>query len=172
MGQAKQRGTLEQRIAQAKNKTIRHFTAPHFAEKIIQDGWIYTESQELSFIQRGYADMLDQLNPNNLTVRQQLEKDFKAIGQWVWLTESPRLHCNEHDVMNTTAVSFEFKAKDIGAIRWIDHIETLEKTPDVNEALYYLNTNLNGDNIRDFWVAPAINLDKCSYTFKDHRKAA
>ena len=162
MGQAKQRGTLEQRIAQANNKPIRHYTTVENAKAIIEAGWLNCESKKQSFDALGLtAQWWDGWNDSyNMTFGQVLERDWRAIGQWVWLCSKPP-RCNA----DRNQVYFEFNSADIGAKKWFDYSRALVQTKDVEDAIYGVEyTAKLVDDIKDWWVAPSIDLSKCDYS--------
>jgi len=159
MGQAKNRGTYEHRVTQAADCLIRHYTTVPLAQQILTEGHLRTECRELSFTLKGFDHLWHQFNPSyGRTCGEVLQKDWQAIGQWVWLsTRAPRCNSLYNEVY------FEFNALAIGARTWRSHCQSLLPTAEVKDAIRGVHQRLEGDDVSDWWIAPAIDLDKVDY---------
>lgn len=159
MGQARRRGTYEHRVQQAADCRVRHYTTVPLAQQILQEGVLRTECRELSFTRKGFDHLWHQYNASyGLTCGEVLQRDWQAIGQWVWLsTEAPRCNSLYNEVY------FEFTALEIGARTWRSHCQSLLPTAAVRDAIRGVHQRLEGDDVSNWWIAPAIDLDNVKY---------
>ena len=145
---------------------IRHYTTKKNAQAIVDSGWIYRESKKVSFDDQGFSHYWHQWNASyGMTGGELMERDWQAIGQWVWLSVNPP-QCNA--AMNE--VYFEFDAADINAEKWLDYTERLTPTRYVRDALRGVRQKLRGDDMRDWWIAPSIDLSRCRYSLNTIRQ--
>ena len=118
---------------------LKHYTKPHWVEKIKQDGYIDVEGCNITPEHPNYA---------------MLEYQYKLLGRFVWFTET-----TANSVVSMTPSfanqlkCFEFAAKDLEVEHWPQVRERL-----TGNALKFAKAldemaRLNGDDPNKWWVS-------------------
>jgi hypothetical protein len=106
---AKQRQKAERELAKRRTIIVRHYTKPHWLDKILADGVIKTEGCNVIEAQPNYQALMMQ---------------YRLVGRYVWFTEgsADSVVAQQHSVGITSAdlPYIEFAADSIVIERWPD----------------------------------------------------
>jgi len=149
---AKQRKKEEKKLAEQQTTLVRHYTKPHWLNKILSEGLIDLEGCNVIPHQPNYDSLMLQ---------------YKLIGRYVWFTETTAdsIISNQNPFgINSSDLPFlEFNASSIDIERWSDVSRSL-----TGRALLFAKSldneaRLSGDNPNKWWVSKrTVPLDKAT----------
>ncbi len=147
---ARKRKKEQREKEKLRNTIVRHYTKPHWVEKILSDGEIKLEGLNVTKEQPNYKLLMLQ---------------YKLVGRYVWFTESSANSVvNKQRGWGLTSEDlpyFEFSADSINILRWTDIKKLLQ-----DEALLFAErlddiARAAGDDPDKWWVSKrAVSLDK------------
>ncbi len=147
---AKKRKKEQQEKEKLRNTFVRHYTKPHWVEKILSDGEIKLEGLNVTKAQPNYNAMM---------------LHYKLIGRYVWFTESSAnsVVAQQRGIGLTSddLPYFEFSADSINIQKWSD----VKKSFTGNALLFAKalddGARGRGDNPNLWWVSKrAVSLDR------------
>ncbi len=147
---AKKRKKEEQQLAKLRKTIVRHYTKPHWLEKILADGVIKTEGSNLTSKEPNYKSLMLQ---------------YRLIGRYVWFTEdtadSVVIQQREVGITSADLPFFEFNAANIKIERWPDVRKRLAGTALLFAKILDDAATANGDNPNKWWVSKRpVSLEK------------
>jgi hypothetical protein len=147
---AKQRKKEEKKLAEKQTTIVRHYTKPHWIEKILSDGLIDLEGCNVIPHQPNYESLILQ---------------YKLVGRYVWFTETTAdsviSQLSYAGFSSADLPFFEFSAASLDIERWQDVRKTL-----TGNALLFARgmddqARLSGDNPNNWWVSKRpVKVDK------------
>jgi hypothetical protein len=147
---AKKRKKDQQEKEKLRNTIVRHYTKPHWVEKILSDGEIKLEGANVTKAQPNYNALMLQ---------------YKLVGRYVWFTESSAnsIVAQQRGLGLTSEdlPYFEFSADSIKILRWTDIKKLLEGNALLFAKWLEDGARANGDDPNKWWVSKrAVSLDK------------
>jgi len=147
---AKQRKKEEKKLAEQKTTLVRHYTKPHWVDKILSDGLIDLEGCNVIPHQPNYESLMLQ---------------YKFVGRYVWFTtttaDSVIAQLSYAGFRSSDLPFFEFNAATIDIERWPDVRKSL-----TGKALLFAKSlddgaRSSGDNPNNWWVSKRpVSLDR------------
>lgn len=153
---AKQRKKEEKKLAEQQTTLVRHYTKPHWLNKILSEGLIDLEGCNVIPHQPNYDSLMLQ---------------YKLVGRYVWFTETTAdsviSQLSYAGFRSSDLPFFEFSAACLKIERWSDVRKTL-----TGNALSFAKgmdeeARLSGDNPNNWWVSKApVSVDKVIQVFR------